>query len=44
MIKNKDDFLLYALINVIGLGFNNILNYLHTRKYIDMKIYKIRLK
>lgn len=44
MIKNKNDFLLYAFINIIGLGFNNILNYFHTKRYIYKKVYKFRFK
>ena len=39
MIKNKDDFILYALINIFSLGFNNIFNYLHVKKYIFKKNY-----
>lgn len=44
MIRKHDDFLLYAVINIFALGFNNILNYAHTKKYIDKKIYEIKIK
>lgn len=40
MIKSKEQYLLYAFINIIALSFNNILNYLHTKKFIERKILK----
>lgn len=43
MIKERNHYLIYALINILGLSFNNILNYLSVKKYIDKKIYKLRL-
>lgn len=43
MVRSKEDYLLYALINIIGLSFNNILNYLNTKKYIIKKIYKFKV-
>lgn len=43
MIKNKEDYVVYALINIFGLGFNNVLNYMHTKKYIEKKIIKFEL-
>ena len=39
MVKNSEDYIIYAGINIFGLCFNNILNYLHTKKYIDIIIY-----
>lgn len=42
MIKEKEHYLLYALINILGLSFNNVLNYLNIKKHIDKKIYNIR--
>lgn len=43
MIKNKDQYIRYAILNIVGLGFNNILNYIHVFKYIDRKIYKKKI-
>lgn len=43
MVKNSDDYMIYAGINIFGLCFNNILNYLNTKKYIDKKIYKLEI-
>lgn len=43
MIKNRDQYLRYAILNIIGLGFNNVLNYFHAFKYVDKKVYKLKL-
>jgi O-antigen/teichoic acid export membrane protein len=43
MIKNRNDYIFYALVNVFGLSFNNILNYIHAKKYIDKDIYGISI-
>lgn len=43
MIKDRKNYSIYALINVFGLSFNNILNYLHTKKYIIKKIYEFKV-
>lgn len=43
MIKNKSDYILYAIINIFALTFNNILNCIHARKYIYKKIYSIKI-
>lgn len=43
MIKDKDNYYIYAGINVFGLSFNNILNYLHARKYVYKKMFEFRL-
>ncbi len=43
MVRDKDDYMIYAAINIFGLCFNNILNYLNTKKYIYKKIYKIEI-
>lgn len=40
IIKEPGHYLLYAIINIFGLSFNNVLNYVNTKKYIDNKIYK----
>ncbi|MBS5924670.1 flippase [Clostridium perfringens] len=42
IVRQKENYILYALINIIGVSFNNILNYFNIRKYIDKKIYKIK--
>lgn len=42
MIKSRENYLLYATINIFGLSFNNIMNYLNSKKYINKKIYKFR--
>ena len=43
MINDRDDYLIYALINILALSFNNVLNYFNTKKYIDKKIYKLKV-
>lgn len=42
MIKEKDDYIFYALINIFGLSFNNVLNYISAQKHIDKKIYEFK--
>lgn len=37
-IKNTNNYLIYAGINVFAMCFNNILNYINTKKYIKNKI------
>lgn len=43
MIKQREHYLIYAFINIFGLSFNNVLNYLNTKKYIDKKIYEFKI-
>ena len=43
IVKNSDDYMIYAGINIFGLCFNNVLNYLNTKKYIDKKMYKLEI-
>lgn len=43
MVQNKDDYLIYAGINIFGMCFNNILNYINAGKYIDKKVYEFKL-
>ncbi len=43
MVKYKEDYLIYATINILGLSFNNILNYINAKKYINKKIYKFKI-
>ena len=43
MVKKSDDYMVYAGINIFGLCFNNVLNYLNTKKYINKKIYKLEI-
>ncbi|OOM81525.1 putative O-antigen transporter [Clostridium puniceum] len=42
IIRHKENYLFYAAINIFGLSFNNILNYIHAKKYINKKIYEFR--
>ncbi len=42
MIKERENYLVYAFINIFGLSFNNVLNHLNTKKYIDEKIYEFK--
>ena len=42
MIRSRNDYIIYALVNVFGLSFNNVLNYLNAKKYIDKGMYGIR--
>ena len=41
-VKNENDYLIYALINICALSLNNILNYKYSLKFIYKKIYNIR--
>ena len=43
MIKRTEHYIIYALISILGLSFNNILNYLNTKKYIEKRITKFKL-
>ncbi|MEO2592251.1 oligosaccharide flippase family protein [Clostridium tertium] len=36
MIKERNHYGLYALINILGLSFNNVLNYINIKNYIDI--------
>ncbi len=40
LVKNQDDYLKYAAVSVISSVGSNILNFLHTRKFIDFKLTK----
>lgn len=42
MIRDKEDYIFYAGINIFGLCFNNILNYLHSQKFVYKKIYQFK--
>lgn len=44
MIKDKENYLIYASINVFAMCFNNILNYFHVKKYISKEKGKLKLK
>ena len=37
-VKSKEDYLIYAFITVFANGGANILNYIHTRKYVKVSI------
>lgn len=37
-VDTKDDFYIYAVINVIANGGANIFSFLHARKYVDLKL------
>lgn len=43
VVKNREQYILYAVINVFGLSFNNVLNYFHAFKYIDKKLYDLKI-
>lgn len=43
MIRSRNNYILYALINIFGLSFNNILNYIYAKKYIDKDINGINI-
>lgn len=43
IIRDREDYLVYALLNIFALGFNNILNYLNSKKYVDNKIYEFKI-
>ena len=44
VIKEKEHYIFYAGINIFALSFNNILNYLNIKKYVDKKVYKYKIK
>ena len=37
-VKNEDDLVMYAVITVISNGGSNVLNYLHSKKYLRVRI------
>lgn len=43
LIKNKNDYIIYGLITIIGLSLNNISNYIQTKKFIIRDVYKLDL-
>lgn len=43
LISKKDDYLIYAAINVFALSFGNILNYFNSRKFAEIKLTKINI-
>ena len=43
LIKDRENYLIYAGINIFGLSFNNILNYISTKKYVDKKVYEFKI-
>ncbi len=42
-IKRREDYLVYALISVFALGFANILNFVHSRKFVRLDFKKLDL-
>lgn len=43
-IKEKNDYVIYALINVIAFGSANILNFIRSRKYVSLSLTNIDIK
>ena len=43
-VRGKDDYLIFAFINVLGIAGNNILNMIHSKKYISFIFEKLNLK
>lgn len=43
LIQEKEDYILYALINIIGISLNNVLNFIHCRKFVHRKIYELNI-
>lgn len=40
LVKNKEDYIIYSGITVFALGGANIFNFIHSRKYVKLKITK----
>ena len=43
-IKNRNDYMIYALISIFALTFSNVLNYINVRKYVYFNITKVDFK
>lgn len=43
LINSNKDYLRYALINILGLTLNNLLNYIHAKKYIVFKFDRVKI-
>ncbi len=43
LIKSRNDYIIYAFINIIGVSLNNILNYIHSGKFIYRKLPKLNI-
>jgi O-antigen/teichoic acid export membrane protein len=44
MIKQRNDYTIYAFITIFATAFSNVLNYLHSKKYVDYIRHKIRFR
>lgn len=44
VVKEKDDYILYASIMIFGLSFSNILNYFYVRKYVSFSLKGLNMK
>ena len=43
-VKNRNDYVIYALISIFALTFSNILNYINVKKYVYLNISKVDFK
>ncbi|WIK66135.1 oligosaccharide flippase family protein [Globicatella sanguinis] len=43
-VKNRDDYTRYALLNMLSISGNGILNYLHSRKFVKISFNNMTLK
>lgn len=44
IVKGKNDYVAYALITIFATAFNNILNYVHSKKYVTWTKHKVDFK
>lgn len=44
LVKNKQDYIVYALITIIGVAFSNLLNYRYSKKYVKYYKHKVDFK
>lgn len=43
-VRQKNDYIIYALISVLAFGFANILNFIYSKKFVALKFKNINLK
>lgn len=43
-VHNQNDYIIYAVINCLAVGGNNVFNIIHLRKYVNFHIHGLELK
>lgn len=43
-VRTKDDYIIYALIQSLAISGNNLINFIHSKKYVKFSLKKVDLK